>query len=94
MLISGIFCNVLVCCAVANYQDSKNHFISGFFIMCFVLLGLEHSIANMSYGTIGLLSGIHMYWIKAVESLVIATIGNVIGGRVVHNVVKNNKKGE
>lgn len=85
MLISAFFCNALVCCAVDNYRTSKNHIISWFFITIFVLMGFEHSIANMSYFTLGFVSEVHMDIIKVLISLALVTLGNVLGGLLVYS---------
>lgn len=92
ILISSCFCNILVCSAVANYKGTKNHLTSGFYIMCFIILGLEHSVANMSYITLGLLQGIKMNIVSVIILLMCSSIGNIIGGRVIVEIIKQNKK--
>jgi formate/nitrite transporter FocA (FNT family) len=87
MIISGLFCNLLVCSAVASFNMTKNHIISGFFIMSFVLLGLEHSIANMTYITLGELQGVSINLNGVIVSLICVSFGNIIGGRIITHIV-------
>ena len=84
-LISGVFCNALVCLAV--WLSMAAHSISGkilaiiFPITAFVALGFEHSIANMYF--LGLFvfqaeNGISL--IDMLQNLLPVTLGNIIGG--------------
>ena len=53
--------------------------------MCFVVCGFDHCIANMYYGSLGLMltvPGKHFWYDFIWRSLVPATIGNTIGGFV------------
>ena len=92
MLVSSIFCNILVCCAVVNYSRTKNHLMSAFFITIFVIMGFEHSIADMTYYTLAMIEGINMNIANTIISLVIISLGNVIGGRFVVEIIKQNRK--
>jgi formate/nitrite transporter FocA (FNT family) len=89
IIISGLFCNALVCGAVATYNGTKNFMMSGFYITCFVLMSLEHSIANMTYMTLGLLQGINMNIVSVIVLMVCSTIGNIFGGRIIVNIINN-----
>lgn len=89
-IISAIFCNCLVCGAVYNYNNTKNHLISGFFIMCFVIMGFEHSIADMTYTVIAKIQGLNMNPLSAIMLLVFSTFGNIIGGRIIVSITKQN----
>jgi nitrite transporter NirC len=80
MLISSIMCNIMVCLAVSSYQMYKNHLLSGFFITLFILLGFSHSIADMSYFTLGICEGVNIDFVKLVVSMIVVSIGNAIGG--------------
>jgi formate/nitrite transporter FocA (FNT family) len=88
-IISAIFCNCLVCGAVYSYNNTKNHLISGFFIVCFVILGFEHSIADMTYTAIAKIQGLNMNPSSAIILLVCSTVGNIIGGRIIVNITKS-----
>lgn len=92
VIISGMFCNILVCCAVATYRGTFNHIMSWFFITCFVLLGLEHSIADMTYYTLAYINGINTNIPQMITYILLATIGNIIGGRVVVEILKSRTK--
>jgi len=91
----GILCNILVCIAIWMTIASKHvaeKVITLFFpILLFVLLGFEHSVANMSYIAGGLFAK-EFYNIEAatltwnsfmIGNLLPVTIGNVIGGFLV-----------
>ena len=94
-LIRGILCNMLVCIAVWMAYSSKS--TSGkiaalfFPVMLFVLLGFEHSVANMYYIPTGIMCS-NEYGINTgnldwgsffVSNLIPVTIGNIIGGAVI-----------
>lgn len=89
IIISGVFCNALVCSAVATYNGTKNFIMSGFYITCFVLMSLEHSIANMTYMTLGFIQGVNMNIVSVVVLMLCSTIGNIIGGRIIVNIINN-----
>lgn len=92
----GFLCNILVCIAVylsCNKETSIDKTICIFLpISLFIILGLEHSIANMFYLIIGLLAKTNLLFIEGlnISSLTIrnallnnllpVTLGNIIGG--------------
>lgn len=94
-LIKGIFCNVLVCVAVIMTimaETAAGKIITLFMpIMVFVILGLEHSVANMSYVSGGLfinqyygdldvdVTGLSWYSFLF-KNMLPVTLGNLIGG--------------
>ncbi len=93
-MLRAIPCNVLVCfavwCSFAG-KSTAGKIISVYPpIFAFVALGMEHSVANMYYLTAGLLSsakyGIAAQGLNAgnalLNSLLPATLGNIIGGTV------------
>ena len=49
-------------------------------IAAFVLLGLEHSIANMYLLPQGALAGAELGWDATISNLFWVTVGNVVGG--------------
>ena len=88
LLVGGIACNFLVCCAVANYKMYQNHLISGFFITVFVICGFLHCIADMTYFTLAICSGMNLDIVKVIMYMVLVTLGNVCGGLLLYLVKK------
>ena len=83
-LLRGVLCNVLVCLAIwlslaARTVTGKILAIIGP-IAAFVLLGFEHSVANMYLIPQGILAGATVSAGDFLHNLVFVTIGNVIGG--------------
>ena len=87
MIIKGILCNILVCLAVwINSQSSGiigTFFASFIPVMCFVALGFEHSVANMSILPLGFGLGADINFIQIAINLIFVTIGNLIGGAII-----------
>lgn len=94
LIISGLFCNLLVTSAVVVYNGGKSHLISGFYIFAFVIMGLEHSIANMSYIMLAKLQGMSLNITSIDILLICSTIGNILGGRIIVSIIKQKKKEE
>lgn len=84
LLVGGIACNFLVCCAVANYKMYQNHLISGFFITVFVICGFLHCIADMTYFTLAICNGMNLEIINIIKYMVLVTLGNVCGGLLLY----------
>lgn len=89
LLYKGIMCNILVCLAVLSSVKMKSE--SGKLIMifwclfAFITSGFEHSIANMTIFSIGLLIE-HPDTISVLgmfQNLIPVTAGNIIGGAVI-----------
>lgn len=88
LLILGGFCGIMMFLAACSYKkthDTSNS-VGGYIglflcVMIFMLLGFEHSIANMFYFTVAGAWSAH-----AVVALLVVTIGNAIGGLLI-NVV-------
>eukprot|EP00184_Porphyridium_aerugineum_P008359 CAMPEP_0184691332 /NCGR_PEP_ID=MMETSP0313-20130426/221_1 /TAXON_ID=2792 /ORGANISM="Porphyridium aerugineum, Strain SAG 1380-2" /LENGTH=334 /DNA_ID=CAMNT_0027149025 /DNA_START=110 /DNA_END=1114 /DNA_ORIENTATION=- len=85
-LVRGIFCNWLVCMAVW-LQAASHDFINKFFAILvanstFIMIGFEHSIANMFYIPLAILFGTtDVTWGQFINNnLIPVTIGNIIGG--------------
>lgn len=80
----GILCNALVCLAVWLTFGARN--VSGKILAIiwpiagFVLLGLEHSVANMYLLPQGALAGAAITVPGALANLVWVTLGNILGG--------------
>lgn len=82
LLIKSIFCNFLVCLALLISIICKDNiskiFAIIFCVTAFVACGFEHSIANMSFLTLGLFTKyINLY--QMLYNIVIVTVGNIIG---------------
>lgn len=88
LLMRGILCNVLVCLAIWCGMKCKSE--SGKLIMifwclfAFITTGFEHSIANMTLFTVGLLNpfGQAVSIGGYIYNLAVVTLGNMIGGIV------------
>ncbi len=83
-LVKGALCNALVCLAVwltFSARDTTGKILSILWpISAFVLLGLEHSIANMFFLPLGLLAGAEISASAVLGNLVWVTLGNILGG--------------
>jgi formate/nitrite transporter FocA (FNT family) len=75
---------MLVCTAVFLGVTHKNTlekiFVIFIPIFLFVLLGFEHSVANMFYLSIGALLGKINFTNLLIHNLLPVTLGNIIGG--------------
>lgn len=82
--VRGALCNALVCLAIwlsfAARTAAGKILAILWPISAFVLLGLEHSVANMYFFPQGWLAGSGVTMNDAVENLIWVTIGNVVGG--------------
>lgn len=83
-LAKGALCNGLVCLAVwltFSARDTGGKILAILWpITTFVLLGLEHSVANMFLIPLGFLAGADIAFGPALAALVWVTLGNIIGG--------------
>jgi formate transporter len=87
VFIKGIGANWLVCIAVWMSYSAKDvigKIIAIWFpVMCFVVMGLEHSIANMFFIPAAMMVGADISLNEfLVSNLLPATLGNIIGGVV------------
>lgn len=87
VFVKGIGANWLVCLAVWMSYAAKD--VTGKMlaiwvpVMCFVALGMEHSIANMFFIPSAIFLGADVSWIDLVwKNLVPSTLGNIAGGAV------------
>lgn len=83
-LAKGALCNALVCLAVwltFSSRDTTGKILAILWpITTFVLLGLEHSIANMFLIPLGYLAGATIPPGAAIAALFWVTLGNILGG--------------
>lgn len=88
LMARGIFCNILVCMPVLiSYKLKSESAKIGIIFMCifaFVVMGFEHSVANMtlfsSIVLIGQEGAVSMS--QMLGNLIPVTIGNIIGGGI------------
>ena len=82
--VRGALCNALVCLAVWLTFGARS--VAGKIlailwpISCFVLLGLEHSVANMYLLPQGILAGSSVQLSALLSNLFWVTLGNIVGG--------------
>lgn len=80
----GFLCNILVCLAVwltLAARTAAGKILAIIWpISAFVLIGLEHSIANMYFLPQGLIAGADMGAGAMASNLVFVTLGNIAGG--------------
>jgi formate/nitrite transporter len=83
-LARGILCNALVCLAVwltfAARSATDKILAILLPISAFVLLGYEHSVANMYLLPAGWLAGADITLTDAARNLLAVTLGNIVGG--------------
>lgn len=83
-LVKGALCNALVCLAVwlsFSARDTTGRILAVLWpVTTFVLLGLEHSVANMFLLPLGMFAGADITVAAAAASLFWVTLGNIIGG--------------
>lgn len=86
LLVRGILCNILVClavwCGFRTKSDSAKLIMIFWCLFAFITTGFEHSIANMTLLTIGLLTpeGTGVTLGGWFYNLGLVTVGNMIGG--------------
>ncbi|GLI65384.1 hypothetical protein VaNZ11_008939 [Volvox africanus] len=86
-LVRGVLCNWLVCSAVwmASAATSlPGKMLAAYLpVMAFIALGLEHSVANMFFCSLGIVQGAPISWADVVlKNLLPVTLGNTIAGAV------------
>lgn len=84
MLVKGALCNALVCLAVwltFSARDTTGKILAILWpISSFVLLGMEHSIANMFLIPLGIFSEAEISLTSAANALLWVSLGNIAGG--------------
>ena len=87
LFVRGILCNMLVClavyCALRLKEECARLIMVFWCLFAFITCGFEHSIANMTLLTVGLISGgtgagLTLGGLAA--NLVPVTLGNMVGG--------------
>lgn len=91
IFLKGIMCNVLVCGAVLLSYASENTigkiFGIWFPIMIFILLGYDHSVANMFYLSCGFYYGVSTNVGLMAKNMFMATLGNIVGGLFISGII-------
>lgn len=88
LLVRGILCNILVCLAIWSTfrckEDTAKLIMIFWCLFAFITIGLEHSVANMTLLTIGLLApnGATVDVLGYIYNIGVVTLGNMIGGVV------------
>lgn len=88
LLMRGIFCNILVClatwCSFKLKSESGKLIMVFWCLFAFITAGFEHSVANMTLLTIGLLNpgAANISVMGYAYNIGVVTLGNVIGGAV------------
>lgn len=83
--VRGIICNWLVCMAVW-LQMGCHDFVNKMFAIIlanatFIMIGFEHSIANMFYLPFAMVAGADLTWADFLtKNLIPVTLGNIVGG--------------
>lgn len=82
--VRGALCNALVCLAIwlsfAARTAAGKILAMIWPISAFVLLGFEHSVANMYFFSEGWMAGLGVTMGDAVTNLIWVTLGNIVGG--------------
>lgn len=85
----GILCNILVCLAVMTFiklkEETAKLIMIFWCLFAFITSGFEHSVANMTLLTIGLLIP-HPETISVagfMSNLIPVTLGNIVGGALI-----------
>lgn len=86
MIVSGIFCNILVTLAIWLADSSQSHISKMVLIWppvaAFVFLGFQHSVANVFLLTMGMANGLNSLS-QMMVNLFFVVIGNLVGGALV-----------
>lgn len=86
LLAKAILCNILVCIAIWCGTKMKSEGAKMAMNFCcvgtFVTCGFEHSVANMTFLSIGMMNGAAIGLGGFLYNLAIVTLGNMIGGIV------------
>lgn len=90
LLISSLFCGMMVYIAVDFYKKGSNEFIKIFGLVIsvtlFVLCGFSHCVANMFY--LSLSKDLFNNFSNSILSILIATLGNSIGAILLDLILK------
>lgn len=88
LFVRGILCNMLVCLAIWSYfklKDETAKILMVFLcLFAFITSGYEHSIANMTLLSVGIMiPGSQLTVSGFVNNLIPVTLGNMVGGSII-----------
>ena len=87
ILARAILCNILVCAAVwmaTSAKGAADKMAATLLpVTAFVACGYEHSVANMFLIPYGMICGAVIEPSSMIANILLATIGNVIGGAII-----------
>ncbi len=94
LFVLGIFCGIMMFLAAISFKSTLNthNSVGGYIglflcVMIFMLLGFEHSIANIFYFTVA-----GAWCVHAVAAIIVVTLGNAVGGLLINVVSLGIKK--
>ncbi|MCD2492087.1 formate/nitrite transporter family protein [Lacrimispora sp. NSJ-141] len=88
LFFKGIICNICVClavwCGIKMKSETGKLIMTVWCIMIFMVCSCEHSIANMTFFSVGLLdpNGVAISIGGVLNNLLFVTLGNMVGGIV------------
>ena len=88
LFVRGVFCNILVCLAVWSTfrckEETAKLIMIFWCLFTFITAGFEHSVANMTLLTIGILApnGADVSIVGYIYNIGVVTLGNMVGGIV------------
>ena len=92
IIVSSVFCGILMYLAVENYTNNKNDFakIIGIFlcVFTFIICGFEHSIANVCYCIFTI--NTPFMGIQSLMFIIIVSISNSLGAIICRQMTKIN----
>lgn len=84
IFVRGILCNILVCLAVWGYYKLKEEtaklIVIFWCLYAFITSGFEHSVANMTVGSLGMMLSSTVTPALFAKNLIFASLGNFVGG--------------
>lgn len=86
LFFKGILCNMMVCLSLwmcsRTKEDTAKLILIFWCLFAFVSSGFEHSVANMSFLTMSLLTShsVDVTLITSLKNLIYVTLGNIVGG--------------
>jgi len=89
LFFQGFLCNILVClavlCGLKLKEETARLIMIWWCLFAFITSGFEHSIANMTVLTIGILAapGPEVTWLGYMYNLAVVGFGNMLGGALI-----------
>lgn len=89
LFFQGFLCNILVClavlCGLKLKEETARLIMIWWCLFAFITSGFEHSVANMTLLTIGMLAapGPEVTWVGYFYNLGVVGLGNLLGGALI-----------